>query len=254
MLPILFSVGAIDVRANTTFFILGCLVGLWVGWKEVKRQTSEAQLPFEPKRILVFFAVFLPFVYLIGMVGAWLFHWNMLMYAPSWQKFAFSGWISYGGIVGALVFGACYPNLFNDHSARTPDIVALVLPIFEGVYRIGCLLNGCCYGKETDGFGGIFLRNEWGVWARRYPTQILYILLGFGLFALLWSRRKKSAYEGELVVRYLMWYGLGRFLIDWMRVSGTTWGWLTIYQVLDVGLLVLGIILWRVLSRRKKAN
>ncbi len=250
MYPILFSLGTINIRANTTFFILGCIAGLYIGRKEVIRQISEKKLVFQPKKIWLFFIVFLPFVYLSGMFNAWIMSWDFLLQNPSWRNFAFSGWISYGGILGALIFGWLYPLITKDDSVGTLDIIALILPIFEGVYRIGCLLNGCCYGKVTEGFGGMYLPDVFGNWARRYPTQILYIILGFGLFTILWLARRNKKFEGEIALKFLFLYGIGRFLIDPMRVNIDSLGFLNLYQVFDLGLCVLALIIWLIMKRK----
>ena len=254
MYPILFSVRTLNIRANTTFFILGCIAGLYVGRKEVFRQISEKKLVFQPKKIWLFFIIFLPFVYLSGMLNAWIMNWDFLLQNPSWRSFAFSGWISYGGILGALIFGWLYPLVTKDDSVGTLDIIAIVLPIFEGIYRIGCLLNGCCYGKETNNFGGLYLPNESGVWAVRYPTQILYIILGFSLFLLLWFIRKKKKFEGEIALIYLFLYGAGRFLIDPMRANINDLGLHNLYQVLDLGLCTGALIIWIIVHKLKRGD
>jgi len=254
MYPIFFSIGSLDIRANTTFFILGCLAGLWVGRREVMRQVAAKHVIYDTKRILKFFVVFVPFVYLVGMLNAWLFHLDSFLLNPSWQNFLFSGWISYGGIIGALLFGLLYPKIVKNVSVGTLDIVALILPIFEGIYRIGCLLNGCCYGKETTGVGGLYLPDSSGQWAVRYPTQILYIALGFGLFALLWLTRKKKGYEGEIALRYLILYGLGRFLIDGLRAELIDLGRINLHQATDLGLLIIGLTVWCVMLIKRKGK
>jgi phosphatidylglycerol---prolipoprotein diacylglyceryl transferase len=252
MYPILFSISSLDIHANTIFFILGCLAGLWVGHREVIRQVTKKKVIYDPKGILKFFAIFLPFVYLFGMINAWLFHLDSIILHPSWQSLAFSGWISYGGIIGALLFGLLYPKIVKDIPVGTLDIVALILPVFEGVYRIGCLLNGCCYGRETIGFGGIYLPNSIGQWAVRYPTQILYIALGFGLFIVLWLTRKKKKFEGEIALRYLILYGAGRFLIDGLRADSIDLGWINLHQALDLGLMIAGLTIFGMIFARIK--
>lgn len=248
MYPILFSIGSLNIRANTTFFILGCLAGLWVG-------KQEAQLVgYTNKQILRFFAGFLPFAYLAGMINAWLFNIGSILHHPSWQKLLFSGWVSYGGILGALLFVLIYPRIRKDDSGKTMDIVALILPLFEGFYRIGCLLNGCCYGRETEGFGGLYLPNSYGQWAVRYPTQMLYILLGFGLFILLWQTRKKKGFEGELAARYLILYGIGRFAVDGLRANMTDLGWINVHQAADLVLLMVGLAGWGLMFIKKQGK
>jgi phosphatidylglycerol---prolipoprotein diacylglyceryl transferase len=211
----------------------------------MKRQIRrEKQVAYIRKRVILFIVVFIPFVYVIGMLNAWLFHLNSILENPSLERFLFSGWISYGAIIGGLLFGLIYPRIIKDTPYEVLDIIALILPLFEGFYRIGCLLNGCCHGKETHSFWGLFLPNSSGTWLIRYPTQILYIVLGFVLFAILWKTRKNKRYEGELTVRYLTVYGLGRFLIDGMRVNLIDLGWINLHQATDLGLLLTGLIVW----------
>jgi phosphatidylglycerol:prolipoprotein diacylglycerol transferase len=244
MHPILFSIGSINVRANTFFSILGCLVGLWFGRREALRAG------YTHKLVMEFFLGFLPFTYFIGMLNTWLFNFKSIIVDPSWQRLLFSGWISYGGILGALLYTLWFPKIHKYDPGKTLDIVALVLPLFEGIYRIGCLLNGCCYGQVTTGFGGLFLPDVSGHWEVRYPTQILYIVLGFGLFFLLWLTRKNIRFEGELVVRYLILYGVGRLLIDGLRGDLMNLGWVNLHQVLDMGLIIIGLITWLVATRK----
>ena len=86
----------------------------------------------------------------------------------------------------------------------------------------------------------------------RYPTQILYIVLGFGLFTLLWLTRKNKRYEGEVAVRYLIMYGLGRFLIDGMRVNLVDLGWISLHQAAGLGLFIIGLSTWLVMYFKKK--
>lgn len=249
MYPILFSIGSIDIRANTTFFIMGCLAGLWVGMREVKRQVAAGKVVYNPKGVWKFFALFLPSVYLAGMINAWLFNFDYLIHHPTWRNFLFSGWVSYGGILGALLFSVLYPKIFKDDSVGTLDIVALILPLFEGIYRIGCLLNGCCYGREIMGFGGLYLPDTYGHWAVRYPTQILYIALGLGLFILLWLTRKKKKFEGEITVHFMILYGIGRFFIDGLRADLPGIGIFSYQQIGALITLIAGIGLYIFVKR-----
>jgi phosphatidylglycerol:prolipoprotein diacylglycerol transferase len=44
--------------------------------------------------------------------------------------------------------------------------------------RVGCLLNGCCSGRETAGALGIRLPDQHGVWARRVPLPPMEAVVG----------------------------------------------------------------------------
>ncbi len=255
MYPILLSLGSFNLRSSVFFFALGCAAGLIIGINEEKRRSELEQIVYEPISTWMFFLAFLPFVYLSGLVNTWIFNWEYFSRNISLEVLLSSGWISYGGIIGALIFcliyDYLYPKITKNKIVATIDIIPLVLPIFEGVYRIGCLLNGCCYGAETTNYLGLYLPDGHGYWAVRYPTQLFYIFLGFGLFFSLWYYRKKKRFEGELVFLYLFGYGIGRFLIDLMRAEKYYIGGINIYLMMDISFIVASLVIM-ILCRRKE--
>lgn len=118
------------------------------------------------------------------------------------------------------------------------DTISLALPLILAIYRIGCLLNGCCYGLETDSFFGIVLPGYFGVWAKRYPTQIWLFVLNLALFTWLWSMRKKKSFDGILTIHYLILYSLGRLVIDAFRDLPRVLGPFSFHQLLAMTILL----------------
>jgi prolipoprotein diacylglyceryltransferase len=78
-------------------------------------------------------------------------------------------------------------------------------------------LNGCCFGREADGFGTLYLPGKFGEWASRYPTQPALMVFDLLLFAWLWVRRKSKPFEGYLTISFLFWFSLGRLILDDFR-------------------------------------
>lgn len=83
--------------------------------------------------------------------------------------------------------------------------------------RIGCLMNGCCVGRPTDGPLGVWLPDTSGVWRRRYPTQLLEagwaaIILGTVLLA--WD---EAPFDGALFGATVALYAGGRLALEPMR-------------------------------------
>ena len=85
--------------------------------------------------------------------------------------------------------------------------------------RIGCFCAGCCYGRETDAWYGItFTHSDFapnGV--SLIPTQLIssagdFLICG----VLLWYASKKPE-PGRVAAGYLVLYGVGRFLIEFLR-------------------------------------
>ena len=131
------------------------------------------------------------------------------------------------------------------------------IALAQGIGRIGCLLAGCCYGKETDSFLSITFQNSDfapnGV--TLIPTQIYASLLDFLHFGILLfiARRKKA--DGEVAACYLLFYSAGRFILEFFRgdlIRGSV-GILSTSQFISIftGIGGLVMLLW-VLGRNKK--
>lgn len=100
--------------------------------------------------------------------------------------------------------------------------------------RIGCLAAGCCGGKVTDAFWGMSMPDEAGVWAVRYPTQIMSgVLLGSICAALLlftrWRARAGKAadypFPGFVLLLSTFLFALERFFVEFFRADSLPqWG------------------------------
>lgn len=228
MFPLLVDIGESQWRLSSlVFMILGLIVGAAVGSREYKR------LGFNGKnRNQLYWTLALPLVFLISMCTAFAFNiggWNIFENLEYTLSFGFS---SIGAILGVLFLGYVQSKLFKEPTAgKRLDFISSILPLSLGIYRIGCLLNGCCYGEVTSGILGVYLPDVYGVWAYRYPTQILLMLFDFGLFYWLWQRRDKQTFDGKLTLTFLVLFSIGRFLIDGLRHLPAALGPLSLLQL-----------------------
>lgn len=108
----------------------------------------------------------------------------------------------------------------------TGDLWALALPAGEVVGRIGCLLNGCCFGTAFSGAWSIHQHDAW-----RHPAQIYSALSAALLFFLLWNLRDKLPREGDLFRLYLLLFGLSRFCIEFYREREMAFGQFSLVQL-----------------------
>jgi phosphatidylglycerol:prolipoprotein diacylglycerol transferase len=214
MFPLPIDIGSTQFHLSPLIFMtLGLVIGVIMGSREYQRLGFNNQ-----SRNQMFWALAIPLVFLISMFSAFLLNiggWDLFENLENALSFGFS---SFGAILGALFLGYVQSKLFNEPTAgKRLDFISSILPLSLGIYRIGCLLNGCCYGEVTDGPFGIYLPDAYGVWAYRFPTQIYLMLFDFGLFFWLWQRRDKQSFEGKLTLSFLITFGIGRFLIDGLR-------------------------------------
>jgi len=214
MFPLLVDIGDLQFRFSTLIFmILGLAVGTTVASMEYQRLGFNYQ-----RRNQLYWTLALPLTFLISMFSAFLLNlgdWDLFENLENSLSYGFS---SFGAILGVLFLGYVQSKLFKEPSAgKRLDFISSILPLSLGIYRIGCLLNGCCYGEVTDGPLGVYLPDVHGVWAYRYPTQILLMFLDFGLFYWLWRNKEKQPFDGKLTISFLIIFGIGRFLIDGLR-------------------------------------
>lgn len=147
------------------------------------------------------------------------------------------GFVFYGGFIGGLLFISAFKFLDKKFNLKVLWPMVPALAFGHGIGRIGCLLAGCCFGKPTDLFWGIYLHDHY-----RHPTQLLeaIALLGLG-FYLLKSRKNKLL----LLSHYLIVYGVIRITIEALRgdVVRGLWGPLTPSSWISVFLISSGLIL-----------
>lgn len=150
----------------------------------------------------------------------WITEWKSILEDPGFLlRTMGDGFVVYGGIIGGILTGYLY---CRSRKLSFPEYFDLVMPsvaLAQGFGRIGCLLAGCCYGRETEGLFSITFQNS--SFAPNHvaliPTQIYSSLLDFvhcGL--LIWISRHKKA-DGEVAACYLIFYSVGRFVLEFFR-------------------------------------
>jgi phosphatidylglycerol:prolipoprotein diacylglycerol transferase len=83
--------------------------------------------------------------------------------------------------------------------------------------RVGCLLNGCCAGRPSTTWLGLYLPNRGGIWERRIPTQIFESLwAGILLFCAVLMRRS-APFPGAVFLLVSLGYATGRLLMEFAR-------------------------------------
>jgi phosphatidylglycerol:prolipoprotein diacylglycerol transferase len=115
----------------------------------------------------------------------------------------------------------------------TGDLFALALPAGEAVGRIGCFFNGCCCGVASHVPWAVHQHGDW-----RHPTQLYSSFVAVGLFALLLASRDRMPREGDLFRLYLVLYGAGRFMLEFLRERTPAFGGLSLAQWICLELVV----------------
>jgi prolipoprotein diacylglyceryltransferase len=108
------------------------------------------------------------------------------------------------------------------------DVFAVSFAFPLAMAKIGCFVNGCCYGREWMGIRFTWLAKDHPCSMRPcFPTQILdlFIYLAIGILLLVFLRR--SIRKGRLILWFVLLYAIGRFASEFTRgdnVGGKVYG------------------------------
>ena len=123
-----------------------------------------------------------------------------------------SGIVFYGGLFGVLFGVRLFAKIRHYDTTNIFRMVVPAMPLFHGFGRIGCLMAGCCYGKELS--SPIILMES--VQLNRVPTQLFEVVFEFMLFVVLLIVRRKNSNRNLLRI-YLLAYAFFRFINEFFR-------------------------------------
>jgi phosphatidylglycerol---prolipoprotein diacylglyceryl transferase len=167
--------------------------------------------------------------------------------------FSGSGLVWYGGLAGGIVAVVIWAHRRHFLNLQLFDIGAYGLALGYAIGRIGCQVSGDGdYGKVSSlpwamGYPKGTVPTDPGVTVQ--PTPI-YETVVMGLVAwLLWRWRDRFR-PGVLFAFYLVFAGIERFLVEFVRRNSHVVGDLTAAQLESLGLLVIGLVVLLVAQSR----
>lgn len=172
------------------------------------------------------------------------------------------GMVIYGGLILGFLAGFIFLKKNKIGFLKIADIVAPSVTLGISIGRIGCFLNGCCYGIQSEKIGIVFhdysnsgLIPDAPVGIKVIPTEIFMsisaLLLTF--YLLLLDRRKAS--QGETFCWLTIFYGVHRFSIDFLRHYegfALIFKYITLSQFFSLLLIATGIVLLSSISLKNK--
>lgn len=163
-----------------------------------------------------------------------IFAWHEYAADPISVLYIWNGGLAiYGGVIGALIGVSVLCKLKKIKLPTMLDLVLLGFLIGQSIGRWGNFMNREAFGAPTDSFLRMGLYNTLTGQTEYYHPTFLYEsvwnLCGFVLLHFLSKRRK---YDGQIALCYAAWYGLGRCLIEGLRMDSLYWGSFRVSQVL----------------------
>lgn len=155
----------------------------------------------------------------------------------------------HGAIVSSAIFLWWYCRRHKLNYLEFADLCAPAFALGYAIGRIGCFLNGCCYGAKCSlPWATKFIMDEhsYQLTPPSHPTQLYATVMNLISFAILdrWSR--KSHRRGEIFLGFIAFYSIYRFIDEYFRKGATAtvffWG-LTHAQVFSLIVLPIAIAL-----------
>jgi phosphatidylglycerol:prolipoprotein diacylglycerol transferase len=242
--PVAFTIGSLSVRWYGVMIALGVLVlVLWM-LREVKKGARlsydtvvTAALVGIPSGIIV--------SRLLYLIDRWVYAGSP---GPIWGLEGLTIW---GAVLGAALGVWIYSRLSKFPFGYFADLVVLPTILAQAIGRVGCTINGCCYGLPTTLPWGVVYTDprSYGYAASLslpqgmglHPTQVYEIVFLLIIFGVLFPLRKRFQPEGSFFLIYLSLYSAWRLGIDFLRAGNSFLFGLHQAQVISIIVLLIAV-------------
>ena len=231
-----YKIGGYSFSTYWTVFFLGIVCMIIMNCIRAKKKTLK-----QYQSVLLTITVVL-----ISFLGA------KILYYMEQPKILLESGIRFGGVsffgsvflVPVIMMVICKKTKLSYH--RTMDFLSPSLMLMLAILRVGCLISDCCGGTSV-----VFA----GVYVEKFPTQItecvfdLLILAGILIYEKYWQK------EGRLYYFIMVYYGIIRFFIEFLRDTPKDWFYMSHGQWFSIISVCAGGWMLRKIGRqeRKKA-
>ena len=232
MLPEICRIGSFTIYSYGLMLVLAFFVCAYLSSLQAKKENFDSET--------IFNLLFLVFIF--GIIGSRVFY--VLINAGFYLRNPLEIiMLQHGGMAwfGGLIFGTTAAILFiKKHKMnllKTLDLLVPFIALGQAIGRIGCLLNGCCFGRES----------EFGIYFKVFdkvliPTQLYSSLLLLLIFMVLRFKQDAKHLPGEILCSYLFLYSLKRFFVEFLRNdSPRIFYGLTLFQILCLVMFFLSL-------------
>lgn len=265
MYRILFTIGSFSIYSYGVMIALAFIAAILFAMKEAKKSGED------PERILDLSLYVILGALIGGRLGYVLTNLDYYMRNPMQILYFRQGGLSLlGGFFVAYFLCWLYVKRTKISFWKYSDIAAPSIALGIGIGRIGCFLNGCCYGLVSENYGIKFpslpmppvylqqLKDGLIASGSSYtlpviPTQLYSSLYGFLIFFILLWIKKYKKYDGFLMLSFFILFSISRFTIEFFRFSENNYkvfNLLTITQTILIGVVLVSLVFMNILKKK----
>jgi phosphatidylglycerol:prolipoprotein diacylglycerol transferase len=221
MHPEIFHWGLLHLRSYGLMMAIAFVVGTFLALREARRMSLDEDRVINVILVTLVCAVIgARMLYVLEHLPEFRREWTSVL--ALWQ----GGLTLYGGIVAGTFAGLVMAKRMRLPVWVTADALTPALALGTMFGRIGCFLNGCCYGRPTKLPWGVvfphdsFASLEFGS-QPVHPSQLYNALAGLVLFALFQGLRKRFRVPGVMFWTFVILFALVRIPLDFTRTYET---------------------------------
>ncbi len=250
--PIALHIGSRGIHWYGIMYVIGFAVAWWLGRRRAQRPGST----WKPEQVddLIFWAMV--GVIVGGRIGYVLIY--VLPFEPQlvtrnwWYPVQIweGGMSFHGGLIGVITALLLFARAQKRRALDVLDFTAPLPAIGFFAVRIGNFINSELWGAPTQWkFGFLVPDPATGEVVGRHASQLYEAgLEGVALFLIVWWYSRRPRPSGAVVGLALAWYGMVRFLIEFVRVPDAQVGylafdWVTMGQLLSLPMVIVGLAL-----------
>jgi phosphatidylglycerol---prolipoprotein diacylglyceryl transferase len=213
--PVIFHLGTLSVSWYGLMVALAVVIAVgWVAWQNAKKGLISNDAIFTAAIVGIPSGVI--FSKLLHVIDEWGFY----IHNPL-KIFSGQGLTIWGAVLGTALGVWIYSKISRQFRFTLfADLIAPGIILAQAVGRVGCTLNGCCYGVESHSSIAVIYTNPDSFAPNGIPvlpTQIFEIFYNLVIFGVLWQLRGHFKKEGTLFYIYFFLYAAWRFGIDFVR-------------------------------------
>jgi phosphatidylglycerol---prolipoprotein diacylglyceryl transferase len=245
--PVAVAIGPLKVHWYGLMYLIGFGVAYWLGCLRAKRADTPLNNKDQVGDMIFYCALG---VILGGRLGyVFFYNFDKFLGDPMWLFRVWEGGMAFhGGLLGVFTAMWLFARKVGTTFLHMIDYVGPLVPIALGLGRVGNFIGGELWGRATDVPWAMVFPSDPDQ-LLRHPSQLYQVFLeGILLFSIVWLYSNKQRPLGAVSGMFLIWYGLFRILVEFVRepdahIGFIAWGWLTKGQLLSLPMVLAGIAL-----------
>lgn len=265
MHPTIVDFGPFALHSYGLMMTIAFIVGIWLAGRRARAARLPERFAFDISFVIIVVSLICArLTYVVTHWDEFVDHlFDIISPIQHDGSIGIAGLVLVGGVIGGVIAAYAYARAKKLPLSLVFDVLTPSLVIGIAIGRIGCFLNGCCFGFPTDlPWGCVFPENSLAgsVYPHTpvHPTQLYEMALMFILFVALLRFDRIPHPHGRTFALFLMAYGVARVWVEGLRwyeadkIAGYIGSFrLTGSQIVSALMFFAGLFLWSYVAKKK---